>query len=88
MTQLVLDGVKKELDERNIGGGYNTVRLMDYFEETTNNILSRINKMDPQRGNTQTMTEKEKKRHIFEQLLLMTLAWVLPLDRDMIRLTK
>ena len=70
MTQSVLDGVKKELDERNIGGGYNTVRLMDYFEKTTNNILNRINKIDPQRGNAQTMTEREKKRHIFEGRML------------------
>ena len=43
---------------------------MDYFEKTTNNILNRINKIDPQRSNAQTMTEREKKRHIFEGRML------------------
>jgi hypothetical protein len=36
LVQTVLDGMRKELDEREIGGGYNTSRLMEYFREKKN----------------------------------------------------
>jgi len=38
--------IKQELDERNMGGGYNAVTLMNFFENTKREILDKIHSVE------------------------------------------
>eukprot|EP00957_Ditylum_brightwellii_P160073 12185290-Ditylum_brightwellii.AAC.1 len=46
LASSVVDSIKHELDKRNIGGGYNTTRLMSFFKKHTNHVVAKINRLE------------------------------------------
>lgn len=73
MVDTVIEKIKLELDQRNIGGGYNTIRLMDYFKKTTADIVNRINNLGPTGvSNEMRMDEEERRRFLFQGRQLHT----------------
>ena len=42
----VIEALKMDLDERKIGGGYNTVRLVEFFKECTDTFIKIIYWLD------------------------------------------
>eukprot|EP00957_Ditylum_brightwellii_P051728 3922419-Ditylum_brightwellii.AAC.1 len=43
MVEEVVGAIKSELDEHNIGGGYNITHLMEFFRAQSNKVIDQIN---------------------------------------------
>ena len=50
LSSLVTGAFKMELDERNIGVGHNTMRLMVFFSECTDAVIKLIGWLDNRGG--------------------------------------
>ena len=45
MAEQLVDTLNLKLDERNIGGGYNTVNMVDLFKEKLDWLVGRISRL-------------------------------------------
>eukprot|EP00957_Ditylum_brightwellii_P118286 9021770-Ditylum_brightwellii.AAC.1 len=63
MVEEVVEAIKSELDECNIGGGYNTTYLMEFFRAQSNKVIDQINCLQ---GTTAQVDPCEERSYLFE----------------------